>query len=188
MTSSAISRRWPGNAARKRVRRSRGDRGAGQEVAQAASQLVVCGENLPAHQLDQRRRQRAGLVQAQHVDAAHRLDRVRSLDERLAAGQPDDGQRVGDGDHDDQPLRNERDEHGRGADRLDQVETTGTHPDGDRHRDRGEPDEQAHGAHHPSHVTLDGRLVLAVGARRPWSAGWRTRRRRRAWPRTWRPH
>ena len=158
-----------------RVRAARGERRAEPGSRRARSHARLVGERLDPDQLDQRRRQRARLVEAQHVDAAHRLDRVRALDERLAAGQADDGQRVGDGDHHHQALRDERDEHGRGARRLDAGRAPpNVDPDADRHRDGGDRDQDAHRAHHPGHVALDRRAHPRGRLAPRSSAGWRT--------------
>ena len=63
-------------------------------------------------------RQRAGLVAAERVDPAHRLDRALALGERAEARDPDRRGRVGHGQHQREALRHERDQHGGGEHRL----------------------------------------------------------------------
>ena len=111
--------------------------------------------------LDVRRGERAGLVQAQHAHAAHRLHRIGALDERLVAGQPHDRQRVGDRDHDHQPLRDQRNQDGRGARALHHRQDAAVVADQhERDRDGRQCDQQAHGTQDPRHIPLERRLVL----------------------------
>ncbi len=146
------------------VRAARRQRGAREEVAHRRAHLVLGGERIGSHQLDEGRRQRPGLVEAQDVDATHRLHRARALDECLAAGQPDDGQCVRDGHHDDQSLWHERDEHRRRSRGLHDVDAV-TQVDPDRDGDRRDGHQDAHRPHHARDVLLDRRLVLAKRSR-----------------------
>ena len=134
--------------------------------------------------LDLGGRQGAGLVEAQDAHPAHRLDRVGALDERLLAGQPDDGHGVGDRDHDHQALRDERDQHGgrarglHGRQRRRTPGTGGTAPAPPRRAPAGSC--PAAPSPRPAGVACD---PPGTPGRRP-SAGWRTSRHRRASPRS----
>ena len=72
----------------------------------------------PADRLDLEpvRGQRAGLVEAQDVDVAERLDRVRLLDQRPEPQDPHRAQGVGDGDRDEQAVGDEAGEERRVGD------------------------------------------------------------------------
>ena len=79
---------------------------AEEEVAQGDFQAYLVDVRLRTSSMNGG--QSARLVEAQDVHGSS-IDRARALDERLAAGEADDGQGVGDGDHHDQALGHERD-------------------------------------------------------------------------------
>ena len=106
-------------------------------------------------------RQRAGLVGAQHIDTAERLDSVGLLDQRAEADQANGTQGVGDGNRHEQAVGNEAGQHRRLAD--------GVGGRDDPH-DRGHEEQQLHvgddqqgQADDRVHVTLERRQDPAEG-------------------------
>ena len=81
-------------------------------------------------------RQGAGLVETQRVDARHRLDGIDPVDDRPGPTDPNRRQRVGDGRHDREPLRDEGDQHGGRLDGLGREQVVAGRMEGQCDRDR----------------------------------------------------
>ena len=104
-------------------RRSPRSSGCGRSptAASAASAATTSSSEAPSSPVDRLdlepvRGQRAGLVEAQDVDVAQRLDRVRLLDQRPEAQDPDRAEGVGDGDRHEQAVGHEAGEQRRVGD------------------------------------------------------------------------
>jgi hypothetical protein len=127
--------------------------------------VVPLADRLEAIEGDPLRGERPRLVDAQRVHAGHRLDRVLALDERAEPGDAEGTGCVRDGDHDREALGDERDEDGRGPQRLLPGEAPGQQGERDRDRDRGEEHEPRHGPDRRRDLALERRPLVAELAR-----------------------
>jgi len=118
--------------------------------------------------LDLGGREGARLVEAQHAHPAHRFDGVGALDERLLAGEADDGQGIRHGHHDHQALGDERDEDRRRARGLDRGQAPELAIQADQDRHGRDDHEQGHAPQDAVHVLLE---RGALGAERPGARG-----------------
>ena len=126
--------------ARQRGReRVQGPRSRGRTRADHAQDRLrlgrVVAERKPGVQDQALGRQGAGLVETQRVHPRHRLDGIDPVDDRPGPTDPNRRQRVGDGRHDREPLRDEGDQHGGCLDGLGREQVVAGRMEGQCDRD-----------------------------------------------------
>jgi len=137
--------------------------GAGREGAEQLGQAALLGaQRQRLLQLDHARRERAGLVGAQHVDVAQRFDGVELLHQHVLAEQPHGAERVGEGDGEHEAVGDERQDDGRHAHALHERHAADrvAHP----HEDLEDDDHEEQHAHDLVDLALQGReLAFELG-------------------------
>ena len=140
-----------------------GGRGEGAQDALDARPLGA--QRHDVLQLDHAGGERPGLVGAQHVDVAQRLDGVEALHEDVLPQQAHRPQSIGEGDREDESVGDERQDDGAHPHALDEGDPSGdvAHP----HEDLEDHDHEQQGAHDLRDLQLErGQLALEGGGLR----------------------
>ena len=126
-----------------------------------ATRALLGAQRQRVFQLDHARGERAGLVGAEHVDVAQRLDGVELLHEHVLAEQAHGAERVGEGDREDESVGDERQDDGGHAHALDERHAADgvAHP----HEDLEDDDHEQQHAHDLVDLPLQRRELALEG-------------------------